>query len=279
MKRMIKTLSIALIAAACMLPGLAWAAGNVSASLERSGELKITDASQVHSVLVEVVFSGDEADKVTDVFLKDAPANALASTSYAPESKKATIALSSGSVPLQLEGSSLGTIGVVAQDASGEHPVPVDARLTAMQYIDQADSSSDTEDGTVDPNAVVRLSSTESQLPPDDEDQGDPGSGNGGASNGSGIGDSSSNTAGNSGSGNGAGTAGGNGSTTGGSTGTADYRAQGVVGSTQTGQSTADNASLVRTGDVALICGIVIAAAAACVFIAMAVTRRKERAK
>lgn len=271
MKKMFKALGVALFAA-CLTPAIAWAAGNVSVTLEQNGALKASEAGAVHSALVEVVFSGEGADRITDVVLKDAPENALASTSYSAESKKATIAVSSGSVPLDLKSSSLGTIDIIAQDASEENPVTVDARLVSMQYIDQADSAAATEDGTVNSDAVVRLQGTESQ-PPTGDGSGD-GNGNGNGNddgNGNGIGNGDG-----SGSGNGNGNGNGGSNAGSGNTGTADYRPQGVVTPTKTGQSTADNASIVRTGDVMLICGIALGVAAVVVFAAMAFLRRKS---
>ncbi len=290
MKKMLKRLSIVLFAAACLVPATAWAAGSMSVELQGDGALKATDTAEVRSVLVEVELSGDEVAKVTGVVLKDAPQNALATASYSADTKKATIAVSSGNAPLDLQDASLGTIDVIAQDASGEHPVPVEARVVSLIYIDEADSAAATENGTFDPSAVVRLASTEAKPPTNDGSNGNNGDGSGnGSNNGNGDGNGSGSSMGN-GTGNGNGN--GNGSNQGASdlkdgnpnvnngstTNTADYRPKGVVTSTKTGQNTAD-ASLVRTGDVMLICIIALAASAVAVFIALTISRRKRSAK
>lgn len=282
MKKLIKTVSAILLATACLTPGLAWAAGNPAVSLEQSGALKASDASGVHSMLVELTFVGADADKVTDVALADAPADTLSSVVYDAATKKATIAVSAGDQALNLSDSLLGKVDVIAQGASADSPVSVEAKLTYLQFIDDADSSTATKDGSVNSDAIVRLTSTEASSPVVNEGQGT----EGGNTNTSGGNDAQGGSAGMGYGINGEGgsSLGGDNSSTDGSaasaTKTADYKANGVVSGTQTGQSTAGGSTnLVRTGDIALICGIAIAIAALCVFVAIGFTRKKQQSR
>lgn len=266
MKRVFKTLSAILLACACLVPGLAWAAGP-SVTLESNGTLKATDMAGVHSILVEVAFDGANADKVTDVALKNAPSDALASAVYS--GGKATIAVSAGASELQLANSSLGTLDVIAQGASAETPVSVAAHVMAVEYLDSPDSTANTKSATVISSNPVTITSTESATPPDDGGDGSSGNGQGqGAGLGSGI----------EGSGNGIGGNGAGGNNNG-ATGPADYRANGAVSATQAGASTGGNTGLVKTGDVLAICGIALGAAAIVVFGAMFFARRKASSR
>lgn len=259
MKKVFKTLSAILLATACLVPGLAWAAGP-SVTLDANGVLKATDLGDAHSILVEVTFSGENADKVTDVDLLNVPSDILASAAYS--GGKATIAASAGDKVLQLPNSTLGTLDVIALNASAANPVRVEAHITSVEYLDSADSTAQTKVASAD-SAAVTITSTHGE-----STGGGSGSGAGGTGGLDGMG------AGIDG-GNGNGGNGGNG----GSTSTADYKANGVVSSTQAGQSAGSNTGLVKTGDVLAICGIALGAAAVAVAVVMLVSRKKGAAR
>ena len=258
MKKVFKTLSAILLATACLTPGLAWAASNTSVSLTDSGLLRASDATAVHSALVELEFVSDNADKVTDVVLRNAPDNALSSVVYDAAAKKATIAVSTGDAALNSNDVLLGNVSVIAQGASIETPVVVQAKLVAYEYIDSADSSAAAENGGV-PGTTVSLTSTESTTPAAAEPSDWAGMGYGIEGSGDNGGNLvNTNT---------------NGVTT------ADYKANGVVTATQTGQSAGANTGLVKTGDVLAICGIALGAAAVAVVVIMLVSRKKSAAR
>lgn len=256
MKKVFKTLSAILLATACLVPGLAWAA-EPSVTLESNGALKASDMDGVHSVLVEVVFDGTNADKVTGVELKNVPSDTLSSVVYS--GGKVTVAVSAGERALNSANSSLGTLNVIAQGASVENPLPISARITAVEYLDTADSTAATKMAAVNAANAVNVLSTQGEPSnaPDEKDLGTgiEGSGNVGGANGQ-YGSS------------------GNGAIT-----TADYRANGVVTTTQAGQSATGNTGLVKTGDVLAICGIALGAAAIVVVVSMLVTRKKASRK
>ena len=261
MKKVFKTLSAILLATACLVPGLAWAAGP-SVTLDANGVLKTSDLGDTHSILVEIAITGENADKVTDVELMNAPSDILASAVYA--NGKATIAASAGDNVLKLPNSTLGTLDIIAMDASEANPVRVNAHITSIEYLDSADSTAQTKTMSVD-SSDATLTSTRG------ESTG--GSGGGvdqGAGLGSGIdgGARANDTNGMNGT---------NGN--GGATSTADYKANGVVSSTQAGQSTSGNTGLVKTGDVLAICGIALGAAAIGVVVVMLVSRKKGAAR
>lgn len=256
MKKVFKALSAILLATACLIPGLAWAA-EPSVALETNGALRASDMGGVHSVLVEVVFDGANADKVTGVELKNAPSDALSSAAYS--GGKATVAVSAGEKALNLANSSLGTLNVIAQGATVENPLPVSARIAAVEYLDTDDSTAATKMAAANPSSAVNILSTQGEPTnaPEGKDLGTgiEGSGNAGGANGQ------------------YGSNGNSGAIT-----TADYRANGVVSTTQAGQSTAGNTGLVKTGDVLAICGIALGVAAIAVAVAMLISRKKASA-